>query len=190
MLSNYVPCPKCGGTNIQKVGFTWWGGVLGSKLFNHVKCNTCGTTYNGKTGQSNTMNIIIYTIVVMFVVLVIAVPLLLVSNESYNFWNLRDIFLFVVFLAGIGFGISLINRRYPRVGKWTVLAFVFFIFEPIADIIINNVFARNPNVNYEILNYAYLSTNTIFTALGALAILAAIHAATKPYIAPTQPLAQ
>ncbi len=62
--TKYVPCPKCGSTDVKQVGYTWWGGFLGSKLMHHVKCNACSATYNGKTGKPNTMKIAIYMIVV------------------------------------------------------------------------------------------------------------------------------
>jgi hypothetical protein len=45
------------------VGFTWWGGIIGPKLLNHVKCQRCGTGYNGKSGKSNTTGIVIYSVV-------------------------------------------------------------------------------------------------------------------------------
>ena len=44
-----ILCPKCGAPNHKKVGFTWWGGVVGPKLFSHVKCLNCGEGFNGKT---------------------------------------------------------------------------------------------------------------------------------------------
>ena len=59
-LQQYAPCPTCGSTDAKKVGYTWWGGALGPAMFTHVKCNSCGTQYNGKTGKSNQTNIIIY----------------------------------------------------------------------------------------------------------------------------------
>ncbi len=65
--SQFAVCPKCGKTDAKKVSYTWWGGALGPRLFNHVKCNSCGTEYNGKTGKSNTMPIIIYTVVIIVV---------------------------------------------------------------------------------------------------------------------------
>jgi len=37
---------------------------LGPKLLSHVKCQSCGKKYNGKTGGDNTTNIIIYSVVV------------------------------------------------------------------------------------------------------------------------------
>jgi len=60
-------CPKCGSTLISPVKFTWWGGVLGPKLFHHTKCNACGYTYNSKTRNSNTTAIIIYSVVIFAV---------------------------------------------------------------------------------------------------------------------------
>ena len=58
--TQYAPCPKCGNTNVEKVKFTWWGGALGPNMLTHVKCQNCGTEYNGKTGKSNQTNILIY----------------------------------------------------------------------------------------------------------------------------------
>ncbi len=66
--NQYAPCPKCGAEESNKVGFTWWGGVLGPALLSHVRCGQCGTAYNGKTGQSNTGAIAIYTVVVLAIV--------------------------------------------------------------------------------------------------------------------------
>lgn len=59
---NFAPCPRCGQNIAERVGFTLWGGVLGPKLFTHVKCQACGNKYNGKTGQSNTLVIVVYTV--------------------------------------------------------------------------------------------------------------------------------
>ncbi len=61
-----VPCPKCGSTDVKKINYTWWGGALGPAIFHQVRCNNCKNEYNGKTGQSNSTNILIY-IVVSFV---------------------------------------------------------------------------------------------------------------------------
>jgi predicted nucleic-acid-binding Zn-ribbon protein len=62
-MNQFVPCPKCQNNFAEPIKFTLWGGVLGPKIFTHVKCQSCGSKYNGKTGQSNTTNIIIYTLV-------------------------------------------------------------------------------------------------------------------------------
>jgi rubredoxin len=58
--TQYAACPKCGSTNAKKISFTWWGGALGPALFNLVKCNTCGTEYNGKTGKPTQNSMLIY----------------------------------------------------------------------------------------------------------------------------------
>ncbi len=55
------------------MGFTWWGGILGPKILSHVKCGSCGTQYNGKTGKDNTTAIIIYSVVVFLVVMVFVI---------------------------------------------------------------------------------------------------------------------
>ena len=58
-------CPKCGNQVATKVGFTWWGGALGPRLFHVVRCTQCRTQYNGKTGASLTKVIILYQVVVL-----------------------------------------------------------------------------------------------------------------------------
>lgn len=61
-------CPKCGSPLTEPVKFTWWGGVLGPKLFHHTRCMECKYCFNSKTRQSNTNAIIIYSIVLFGVV--------------------------------------------------------------------------------------------------------------------------
>jgi hypothetical protein len=55
-----VACPRCGAPVATKVSYCWWGGALGPRLFNVVKCTQCRMQYNGKTGGSLTKAIIIY----------------------------------------------------------------------------------------------------------------------------------
>ncbi len=71
----HAPCPNCRGTNSQPVGFTWWGGLLGPKLLNHVKCQACGTAYNGKSGKSNANAIAIYVVVTGVIVMLVMIAL-------------------------------------------------------------------------------------------------------------------
>ncbi len=59
----------------MRPGYTWWGGAIGPRLLSHVKCQGCGKGYNGKTGASNTMAIVLYQ-VVAFVIAAIALYLL------------------------------------------------------------------------------------------------------------------
>ena len=63
-------CPQCGARSATKVGYTWWGGALGPRLFQVVKCQACGAQYNGKTGGKLTRVIIGYQVVVLIVCLV------------------------------------------------------------------------------------------------------------------------
>jgi transposase-like protein len=74
-MDQYQPCPKCASEKSEKIGFTWWGGVVGPKIFNHVKCSQCGTTYNSKTGKSNQQAITIYVAVSTIVAIVVVVAL-------------------------------------------------------------------------------------------------------------------
>jgi hypothetical protein len=67
------PCPKCNEKNAATVAFTWWGGVLGPRLFNVVSCQRCGTQYNGKTGGRLTRVIVGYQLT--FLVLLLALGL-------------------------------------------------------------------------------------------------------------------
>lgn len=67
-MNSFLPCPKCGTTGAERLSFTWWGGLIGPKVLNHVKCPQCGYAYNGKTGRDNTSGIIVYSIVVGIVV--------------------------------------------------------------------------------------------------------------------------
>ena len=71
--SQYIPCPKCGGTNAEKIDYSWWGGFIGPRLVHEVRCKNCGKAYNGKTGGSVTRNVVIYTLIfTILVVLLIA----------------------------------------------------------------------------------------------------------------------
>lgn len=61
---NYAPCPFCRAASADKVSFTWWGGIIGPRILNHVKCRSCGKGFNGKTGADNKNGIIIYCVIV------------------------------------------------------------------------------------------------------------------------------
>ncbi|HEV3416899.1 MAG TPA: hypothetical protein VG056_08810 [Pirellulales bacterium] len=71
----FAPCPRCGNTAASRVGFTFWGGVIGPKLLTHVKCDQCGAKYNGKTGKSNTAAIVVYQVVGLLIAVAILVAL-------------------------------------------------------------------------------------------------------------------
>ena len=80
-MSEYANCPQCGSATATKVSFSWWGGAVGPALLKHVKCGQCGAKYNGKTGKSNTVGIVIYFIVVTIVALVAFVGVRLLLNS-------------------------------------------------------------------------------------------------------------
>jgi ribosomal protein S27E len=76
----WADCPHCDAPGrASRVGFTWWGGALGPWIFSHVRCKECGTCYNGRTGKSNDTVIIIYTLVSVFIGLMIGGLVLLAS---------------------------------------------------------------------------------------------------------------
>ncbi len=62
-LQTFAPCPKCGSSNAERITFTPWGMTFGPRLLNHVKCKQCETTYNGKTGKSNGVAILLYILI-------------------------------------------------------------------------------------------------------------------------------
>jgi len=61
-------CPQCSSDNIHKPSFTWWGGAIGPKLFNHTICRSCSFGFNGDTGEGNRTKIIVYAVVLNVVV--------------------------------------------------------------------------------------------------------------------------
>lgn len=62
-----MQCPRCQSPNVEPVKFTWWGGVLGAKMFAVTKCNQCRMQFNGKTGNDLTTTIILYNLVVLII---------------------------------------------------------------------------------------------------------------------------
>lgn len=73
--NKYAPCPTCGKKESTKVGFTWWGGAVGSSVLTHVQCPACRTRYNGKSGKSNNTAIAIYTVVVTTIVVALMIAI-------------------------------------------------------------------------------------------------------------------
>jgi hypothetical protein len=70
-VEGVAKCPKCGAQSASKVGYTWWGGAVGPRLFKVVQCNQCRTRYNGRTGGKLTMIIVGYQVVVLLVLVVL-----------------------------------------------------------------------------------------------------------------------
>lgn len=67
----WAECPNCGVSDATRVRWTWWGGLVGPMIINTVRCDDCGTKYNGVHGDSNTTRIVIYAVVVGLISLVI-----------------------------------------------------------------------------------------------------------------------
>jgi hypothetical protein len=80
----FAPCPACRGTSAKRLNFTFWGGAIGPRLLTHVRCDQCGTTYNGKTGKSNLTAIIVYQVVLLAlgIALIVAVRFIVEGHLS------------------------------------------------------------------------------------------------------------
>ena len=60
----YANCPNCGERgDAYRVSWTLWGGFVGPWVLTHVRCNSCDTTYNGKTGKDNTLGIVLWIVI-------------------------------------------------------------------------------------------------------------------------------
>jgi hypothetical protein len=71
------PCPYCGTFSASKVGFNWWGGALGPRLFHVVQCRQCHKQYNGRSGGKLVKVIIGYQLVALLVLVLVGVALAL-----------------------------------------------------------------------------------------------------------------
>jgi hypothetical protein len=75
-----APFYSCGCPYATRIGFTWWGGILGPRMFNHVKCVRCFSTFNAKTGQSNNIAITIYMIVGFIIAIILGLIVGILAN--------------------------------------------------------------------------------------------------------------
>ena len=73
----FAPCPHCGCRDATKIRWTFWGGALGPRMMNHVRCKNCRSAYNGTHGCFNTAGIAIYTVVSMVIALAIVAMIFL-----------------------------------------------------------------------------------------------------------------
>jgi predicted RNA-binding Zn-ribbon protein involved in translation (DUF1610 family) len=80
----YAPCPSCGDTHAQRVLWTFWGSFYGPAMLTHVRCDNCGTTYNGRTGGSNLIWAILFVLVTLILIaLVLGVAGLLIASRLH-----------------------------------------------------------------------------------------------------------
>src|SRR4051794_31454230 len=68
-VARFKPCPKCGCPDARRVTWTWWGSFYGPAMFSHVKCLECGNEYNGKTGGSNVVPMVLFVVVPLLLIL-------------------------------------------------------------------------------------------------------------------------
>jgi phage FluMu protein Com len=69
----WARCPECGSRDATKVRYTLWGGAVGPLLISTVRCNECGTQYNGKHGDYNTIRIVLFVGVSLLIGVALAV---------------------------------------------------------------------------------------------------------------------
>lgn len=74
-LRTAAPCFRCGMRVANKVGFTWWGGLVGPRLLHHVRCAGCGQMFNARTGSSNGRAIAVYVTVCTIGVILLSIAL-------------------------------------------------------------------------------------------------------------------
>lgn len=84
----YMPCPNCRGREARRVMWTWWGSFYGPKLFTHVRCIDCGTSFNGKSGDTNVIPAVLIpsTCLVLIVGLCIFIYVTLVRTGNWPPW--------------------------------------------------------------------------------------------------------
>jgi hypothetical protein len=74
--SKYRPCPQCGARGAKRILWTFWGSFYGPALMAHVRCPKCHAAYNGKTGKSNGVRILVFCLLVYgFLLLLVGVPI-------------------------------------------------------------------------------------------------------------------
>jgi ribosomal protein S27E len=58
--TKYQDCPQCGASDPARVLWTPWGSFYGPAMLSHVRCTECNHHYNGRTGGSNTLGIVVF----------------------------------------------------------------------------------------------------------------------------------
>jgi hypothetical protein len=78
-------CPNCGKQMAKRVLWTFWGSFYFTAIFKHVRCEDCGTKYNGKTGKSNMVPAVLCVSIAAVLILALAVLILwLLSLRGYH----------------------------------------------------------------------------------------------------------
>jgi hypothetical protein len=93
---SYRPCPRCGDAGAARVAWTPWGSFYGPALLSHVRCPECGHAYNGKTGRSNALWIVFFTLIPLVLLLGVNVALWLMIATRGEEWRWIVIGLYVL----------------------------------------------------------------------------------------------
>jgi phage FluMu protein Com len=78
----WAECPHCGNSDATRVHWTFWGGLIGPAIINVVRCNECGTNYNGVHGDYNHTRILFYVLGSIVLGLIIAAAVIGVAIAS------------------------------------------------------------------------------------------------------------
>lgn len=95
---------------------------------------------------------------------------------------LRDLVMFIVFLAGAGMGVFLLARKQRTPGILTIAAFLLFSLEPLLDVIVFRVLYQQELSEQAIqtLDYIYPCITAPAFLLGSLALIVALYGLVKP----------
>ena len=66
-------CPRCKSSDIHKVEYSWWGGLIGPGLVHQVRCKKCGMTYDGVTGTNVTKRVSAFITVGLIISVIIVI---------------------------------------------------------------------------------------------------------------------
>lgn len=69
----YKSCPRCNSSDISKVEYSWWGGLLGPYLVHEVRCKKCGTSYDGSSGRNIKKPIALYFALGLILAIIIVI---------------------------------------------------------------------------------------------------------------------
>ena len=66
-------CPRCGSSDVHKVEYSWWGGLIGPGLVHQVRCKKCGKTYDGAAGTNITKRVSTFITIVLIISFIIII---------------------------------------------------------------------------------------------------------------------
>ena len=103
-------------------------------------------------------------------------------------YNLRDLVMFLVFLAGAGMGVFLLSRKRRLPGILTIAAFLLFSLEPLLDVIVFRLLFQQDlsEQAFQTLDYIYPCITAPAFFLGSLALIIALYLLVKPEAKPPE----